>query len=239
MTDTDRIADILLTARRSGRRADGSALPSPDYDQALKIQSLVQAELGPVGAFKVGQRPEGPPVIAPISRDDIRPSGADVPVIDRMGIELEIGFEALTDPEGGLPDRPEAHFRPVLVIELVDSRLTGREDDALMKLADMQINAGLIVGPALENWDGSDFATIRAALRCGDTQVIDGDVTVPGGSALANLKLFLDNVGAHCGGLHKGQILITGSLCGLPYFPGGTDVAGRIEGLGEIGCRLV
>ena len=69
-------------------------------------------------------------------------------------------------------------------------------------------------------------------------QVIAGPVTVPGGSALSNLKLFLDHVGDHCGGLQPGQIVITGSLSGIDYFPGGTEVRGSIEGFGEVTCHL-
>ncbi len=239
MTITTEIAEALLTARRTGKRVDGTQLPSPDYDQALEVQRMVQGALGTVGGFKVARRPKGPPVIAPISQSKIRLSGADVAVLDRMGIELEIGFEALTNSNGTLSNAPQIEFLPRLVIELVDSRLTGRENDPLMKLADMQINGGLIVGPPLNAWDGSDFSTVSASLRCGDTTVVDGEVEIPGGSALSNLQLFLENVGDHCGGLKKGQIVITGSLSGLPYFPGGTDVIGKIAGFGEVRCSLI
>lgn len=239
MTAIDAIVDALLRARRSAHRMDGSLLPSPDYDQALEIQRRVQETLGPVGGFKVARRPEGPPVIAPISMDSIVPIGSDIAVADRLGIELEIGFEAITDHTPGMIGRPQDHFRPLIVIELVNNRLVGTEDDALLKLADMQINSGLVVGPSLETWDGRDFSNVRGRLRCGTETVIDGDVAVPGCSALGNLVHFLEHVGDHCGGLRKGQIVITGSLCGLPFFPSGTSVCGEIAGFGEVTCQLV
>ena len=69
--------------------------------------------------------------------------------------------------------------------------------------------------------------------------MVDGTVGVPGGSALGALRLLLDHVGDHCGGLRAGQIVITGSLSGLVYLSGGTLVSGKIAGLGEVGCHLV
>lgn len=239
MTIVDDFSRALIEAHRSRCRAEASSLPSPDYAQALEIQRRVQTHLGPVGGFKVARRSEGAPVIAPIPAGLVRPSGADVPVRDIMGIELEIGFELIAAPAPAMLRDPAAFFQPRAVLELVDTRLIGAGDDPLMKLADMQINDGLIVGPVLEGWDGRDFSTIPAALHCGDRQVIDGMATVPGGSALANLALFLASIGDHCGGLCQGQIVITGSLSGLDYFSADMDVMGQIEGFGEISCRLV
>jgi 2-keto-4-pentenoate hydratase len=238
MTDIDDFAEALLRAHRSGRRTDASALVSPDYRQALAIQRHVQAALGPVGGFKVARRPEGPPVIAPIVAERMVLSGAEVAVRDVMGIELEIGFEAMTDPVSGMMDAPQRHFRPRVVLELVDTRLIGAEGDPMMKLADMQINAGLVIGPALDGWDGSDFSTVTAALRCGAEGVIGGPVDIPGGSALAALGLFIDHLGDHCGGLRAGHIVITGSVSPLAYYPGKTAVSAKIEGIGAIDCRL-
>ncbi|SDJ23561.1 hydratase [Aliiruegeria lutimaris] len=238
MTTVEAISRALLEARRTERRLDASTLPVPDYDEALEIQRRVQATIGPVGGFKVARRGEASPVIAPIPASLILPSGATVPVRDQMGIELEIGFELVAEPTTEILADPKAFFRPRIVLELVDTRLAGGADDPMMKLADMQINAGLILGAGPEDWDGTDFGAVSASLRCGDRQVVDGEATVPGGSALANLALFCAHVGDHCGGFRKGQTIITGSLSGLEYFPGGTHVAGLIEGFGEISSLL-
>lgn len=238
MTTVETFSTALVEAHRTGRRADASKLPEPDYDQALEIQRRVKAHLGPVAGFKVARRSDGPPVIAPIRANRTLASGTPVAVRDRIGIELEIGFELISEPAADMVTNPATFFLPRIVLELVDTRLDGAEDAPMMKLADMQINDGLIVGPRLMAWDGSDFGEVTASLRCGETQVIDGVGTVPGGSAIANLALFLAHIEDHCGGLTKGQIVITGSISGLAYFPGGTDIKGRVEGFGAVNCRL-
>lgn len=123
-------------------------------------------------------------------------------------------------------------------MEIVDTRISGAENDPLLKLADMQINDGLVLGPALENWNGQDFCKLDARLTCGSHTVLSGGATVPGGSALANLGLLCTNLGDHCGGLKLGQTIITGSISGLDYFSAGTDVVGNVAGFGTVSCQL-
>lgn len=238
MTTITRFASALLQAHRSGVRADGLALPSPSYAEALAIQSLVQAEVGAVGGFKGARRADGPDVIAPITAAKIREDGAAVPVRDLMGIELEVGFEVIALPEADPLSDPASWLRPRVMLELVDTRLDGVADDPMKKLADGIFNDGLVVGPGPDDWSGEDFTTVTAHLTCGDRTVIDGRVDIPGGSALATLEALCTLARDHFGGLKPGQFVITGSVSGLEYFPAGTEVAGRIEGLGEISCRL-
>lgn len=238
MRTIDTLTKALLDARNSGSRADASALPSPDYQQALAVQHAVQKRIGKVSGFKVARRAEGPPVIAPIPAQKTFPSGATLPVRDRLGIELEIGFEVIASPGTDPMSDAARVFRPRMVLELVDTRLTGAENDALLKLTDMQINDGLVLGPALQRWNGQDFSTLDARLICGSQTILSGAATVPGGSALANLALLCTHLGDHCGGLQIGQTVITGSLSGLHYFPAATDVAGYIAGFGSISCKL-
>lgn len=235
----DTLAQALIRAHQTGIRADLAPCIAT-RDDALRVQAQVQKTLGDVGGFKVAPRPDGPPFIAPIRADRVLPSGADVPVNDQMGIELEIGFELLTSPGPDMFTRPQDYFRPRVIIELVDTRLTSpAADDTMMKLADMQINKGLILGPVLDGWDGRDFGTVNATLRVGDALVQDGQTQVPGGSALSNLALFCDHVGDHCGGFSAGQTIITGSLTGLHYFGPGNAVQGRIDGFGDITCTVI
>ena len=239
MTDPQTLAAALIEAHRTGARLDAPVLPL-SRDEALWVQAAVMADLGPVAGFKVARVAGGAPILAPIPACHRLADGGTHRVRDRVGVELEVGFELIAPlPAGDLPTDLAAFFRPCAVLELVDTRLSGpAADDPAMKLADLQVNAGLVVGGALSDWDGSDFGTVTGALRVGDQVVLDGPATVPGGSALANLALLVANVGDHCGGLQPGQVVITGSLCGLPRFGPGHAVKGQIAGLGRVALAL-
>ncbi len=219
----------------------GVELPA-DRDACLAVQQAVAAARGGIAGFKVAAGVGAvAPVVAPIAVADVVEDGGRAAVRDVLGVELEIGFELLKPlPGSGLPEPVAEYFVPRPVIELVDTRLEGEgADTPLLKLADMQINAGLVAGAPLTDWDGRDFGAVEARMTAGETVVLDGAATVPGGSALANLALLCEVLGDHCGGLQPGQVVITGSLCGLPYFPAGTEVSGEIAGLGTVAVSLV
>ena len=240
MTDLEMFADAMVQAHKTGIPASVPVLELTASD-ALAVQAKVMKTLGPVAGFKVGQGSEGAPILAPIPQRYVVVHGGTRHVQERMGVELEIGFRVLqAPPDASLPDRPERYFQPCVALELVEPRLAGdAAADPMMKFADLQINAGLVTGRDLADWEGSDFGTVNATLTAGDTVVIDGAAKVPGGSALGNLGTLITHLGSHCGGLQPGQVVITGSLCGLPWFGPGTTVTGQIEGLGEACVNLV
>ncbi|PTW44540.1 hydratase [Rhodovulum kholense] len=239
MSETEAFADALLAAHRGGQRV--AEAPGPlSRAEVLAVQAQVSGALGPVAGFKVGRLPEGPPVLAPIPACYRVPDGGSRRVRDRLGVELEVGFELIRAlPGPGLPPDPAAHFRPRAVFELVETRLAGAAADRPdLKFADLQITAGLVSGSGPEAWDGRDFGRLSARFRAGAHTVLEGETEVPGGSALANLDLLLRHLGRHCGGLQPGQTVITGSVCGLPWFEPGTELSAEIAGLGRVAVSL-
>lgn len=239
----DKWVEALVAARAaSGRIVPPTNIPS-DIDEAYQIQAGVARRVGRVGGFKTARKGEARPIMAPIFAADIVPSGAQVGVNDFLGIELEIGFEIVEECPANLSSLPLSEFgrllRPLVVIELVDTRVKGPlADDQLVKLMDNQINAGLIVGAAATDWAGSDFGEVTARMQAGDDTVLDGQTSVPGGSALETFASFARQIGSHCGGLKRGQIVITGSLHPLVYYPKGTLVEGWIDGIGSVSVKL-
>ena len=239
MTDISGLAADFIEAHRTGARIVPAATALSRSD-ILAVQSAVSAALGPVAGFKIGAVPGALPIFAPIQRRYCLANGGTREVRDRLGVELEVGFELIRPlPSMTLPARPQDHFRPMIALELVDTRLSDEVRDIPdLKFLDFQINAGLVSGTPLDDWSGADFGTLKAQLSTETDSILDGEATVPGGSALANLDLFLTHVGDHCGGLQVGQIVITGSLCGLPWFTPDALVTGWIEGLGTASVRL-
>lgn len=119
-------------------------------------------------------------------------------------------------------------------LEIVESRLADPDTaGALWKLADSQINGGLIVGP-----EGALAAQFVALLRIGDKAVVQGPVTNPARPPLSALAAFVE-LAAKLGVVPEpGQIILTGSAAGLRYAGYGQSVQGRIAGLSEVGCHV-
>lgn len=233
----------LVAARASSRRFVPRIDPPVTIDEAYRIQADVAERVGTIGGFKTARKPGAPSIMAPIFACDIVTSGAQVAVKDMLGVELEVGFEIVEDCPENIADLSLSNLarflRPVAVIELVDTRVQDLfAGDGIVKLADNQINAGLVVGSVLTNWSGSDFGTLTARMQAGTDVVLEGEATVPGGSALQTFASFARQIDDHCGGLKRGQIVITGSLHPLVYYPMGTLVEGWIAGIGAVSVTL-
>lgn len=236
---TDFTARLIEAHCAETRFAPDGRVPET-LEEALAVQSAVMDRFGPPGAFKVADKAGGPFVMAPIRADRIFRSGDTVSVLDRAGVELEVGFEVISPiPTAGDLSEVAAYLRPLPVIEIVDTRIEGPlADQPFVKLADQQANGALVVGRPSEAWNGADFAELQARLCADGETLFEGQTCVPGGSALTLVTKLLKRLGSHCGGLQPGQIVITGSLNGLPYLTPSVDVVGEIRGLGDVSCRM-
>ena len=235
----DRLARALLAARRAGGRTDGSEPMPTDRDAAYRVQAAVAAGWGAVGAWKTGPRPGGPPIMAPIFADRVRASPAAFAPgeLDLIGVELEVAFRVTAPlPDPRAPDFARAARDCVAAlpaIEVVDARIAaGPEGPPLLKLADNQVNGGLVCGPEADGF--GPLSAMEAELTIGGEVVHRGPAEVPGGDAFEHFAAFARMVGRHCGGLAAGQVVATGSLTGLRFIGRGLPVHGRIEGLGEV-----
>lgn len=239
------IVPELLEARRTGLPVDRAGLGGviPTEEEAYRIQAEVASVVGEIGGFKVANKPGAPRIMAPIFRKDIlqTPACIDVPAKEEIGIELEIGF--LIDaalPGKEIPNRREAIARCLSVlpvIEIVRTRLP-RDVSPALKLADNQINGGLVVGAPVRHWSSLALGEVEASLSLGGERILDGTARVPGGEAFENFLVLEEMIGDHCGGLRPGHVVITGSLNGLPYCRAGTGIEGWISGLGGVSLRL-
>lgn len=238
------LARYILGAFAADRRSECHLVP-PDAPEAYAVQAAVAAERGPVAGFKTACRPGKPQIMAPIMASDVVKSGARVSSRFRgaLGVELELAVRILAP----LPDTADPGFiaalgtcvEPLAVIELVDTRLDGPvADDPLVKLADAQINAGLVIGPVLAGWDGGALTGAAARMQAGDAVLLDGPGHVPGGDVRDTLRALAAMIGDHCGGLQPGQIVITGSLHPLTYVAPGTPVEGWIDGCGSVSVMI-
>lgn len=247
-TGTGRIeylAGLLAAARRGGPKVDAAAGTGLTRAEAFAVQQCLAEEFGPVGGFKVACPPDAPIIIAPIFASDIRQSPAtlSVPAGEPVGVEMEYAFR-LTAP---LPDTSADGFKEHLgavvellpAFELVQSRLADPTTaDPLLKMADNQINGGIVLGHVVPDWRELDVTRALGWLKVGNNILLDGPAQVPGGDAFKTLCKLATAIGTHCGGLQAGQVVITGSLNGLPWITAGLTVEGRIDGLGHLKMTL-
>lgn len=241
-----RIAEHLLLARKSGSLHATPENGPRSTTEAYEIQAMTAERLGPVGGFKAGRKQVGDaPNMAPIQQADIQPTGALV-YLDthrKLGVELEIGFVLLADPPN--PDasdflsRLRAAVAALPALEVVESRLADVDvAGPLWKLADNQMNGGIVLGTPVSDWSNCNMRAPNAALMIGGNSVWDGPAPVPGGDAFGTLAAFVGAVGSHCRGLKKGHVVITGSIAGLHSVGAGQKVCGEIAGFGLVSAQF-
>jgi 2-keto-4-pentenoate hydratase len=240
------LVEALGRARRGGPAVATGLGAGLSMEEAYEVQSAMVSELGPVGGWKVACKPGAPQIMAPILARDIYPSGSRISLPERapVGVELELGFR-LTAPlpspqDPGFEAAARAATEILPVFEIVASRLEDpRGAPPALKLADNQINGALVLGKATPDWAEIDTSRAPARLEIDGETLLDGVAEVPGGDAFANFCALARMVGTHCGGLQPGQVLITGSLNGLPWRELPLTAEGEIAQLGAISITLV
>ena len=237
------IADLLLHARATNELISFQEFTKTplSLDDAYLIQARVAAKSGPVGAWKTG-RPDNAsvPVYAPILASMVRHSPAryDTQELQCCGIELEIGFcidQPLPPPGPDFATALRHCVRPLVTLEMVDSRVQNfAELPPAAKLADNQVNGGLVVGTPVDDWSGINLTQAEVTLSVNGQVVVSQLSDVPGGNAFDTLAAMASLVGTHCGGLQPGQFVTTGTLSGILFLEPGSTVEGHVSGLGSI-----
>lgn len=238
------VVELLLRARRTGALLPDHALCHAlgTVDDAYAVQDRLAAEVGEVGAWKVGAAsPEAEPVAAPIFAADLftSPARPEPGRFHRFGIETEIAYRFGRDlPAPAAPYRPDevmAALDSVLpAIEIVDSRCAACEHlEPLWKLADNQINGGLVLGEPLPVAQDHDPTTQPFRLEVAGAVLAEGRGGNTAGDPRRLLTWLANHLAKRCGGLRAGQIVTTGSLTGLRFVQPGRPVLAELPGLGR------
>lgn len=245
----------LLTTLLLAQRANGTTiadLPADlvpaDIAAAYAIQDEIAAELGPVGAWKVGPMPEtGVPMCAPIPAADVHESGVTLrhAALSGLGIEVEVAVTIATDLPGKAGGYSSGDLRQAvgslhLILELLASRYVDRSAVPLLAtVADLQSNGAVIVGPAqAADRDWPEFGAQHMSLA------LDGAVaaTTTGNATTENVLAALAWLANHAVErgmpLKSGQLVITGARLGPADFAGSVAVADA-PGLGSVTASFV
>jgi 2-keto-4-pentenoate hydratase len=238
-------AAALCNARDGRLKVDVAGHPWAPASEAdaYAVQTAVAETAGPVGGWKVGApSPRGHASFAPLPVSGFVPSGTTLADgVHRMrGIEVEIAFRLSRD----LPQRESEYSREEVlgaidavlpVIEVVETRLSDRSAaNGLWALADSVSHGELVLGKAIESWQGLNLDEVHVTLQFAGKTIVDRACR-NAGDRPSDMVVRLANIcNDHCGGLKAGQIVTTGSLMGLEVAGFQNDVVANTQGLGGV-----
>ena len=242
--NVEAIAQALADAYTQNRPVVDAALPPPaSLAEAAEVQAAVARRLDAhVAGWKVGYTPEGTPVAAPIFDRLMKPSGAHFPLREPSlwGVEPEIAFRLGVDLQRRIvqpytrEDILSAVDAVLVGIEVVASRVVDhKQAPYLLYVADNIGNAGYAFGSENRQWQDIDLANLRTTLTINGSIVHDA---IGGHPTIDPLKPLVDYVNAQSdrlGGFRAGQIITTGSMCGLVAVEEAGEVAVTIDRIGE------
>lgn len=245
-----RAAERLAAAYRVKDQVRFTSAEAPSGPaEAMAVQGGVMWRLGAtVGGSKVSIRPDGLAAYAPMFRHWLVADGDRVPLLahDQVGIEPEIGLELRRD----LPPRPGKPYtrdevlgaigRVFAGIEVVMPRVADFADIPFASyLADNIGNAGYVHGRGTTSFAGLDLSKLRFELKSDGAILREGIGGNPWVDPLVPLVACASAQIDAFGGFTAGQIVTTGSLCGVLWRKRGERISLEIEGIGSVALSLV
>lgn len=245
--DTDRAAELLAGAHRSGERRERlpeNARPR-DGDEAYAIERAIAARLGEtIAGWKVAVTPDfgvlaGILLASRMFANATAVSAAQVPM---LGVEAEIAFRF----DRALPARERDYDRGEIevavtafaAIEVVDTRYRDYAGTpAIERAADFMSNGGFVSGDFRPDWRAIDLAGLEARLLVDDVEIVHQ----VGGHATKDPlipAIALANYLRSWGGIAAGQIATTGTYTGLNFAKPGSTVRAVFAGFGAAEVRF-
>lgn len=248
VTRTDEIAARLVEAHHSGvpfvaDHGDGPATLEEAYAVQERVASIlfpgIRAAAWKVGAARRDAEPTATPLFHPVLKSPARWTAR--PIVE-LTIEAELGFTLARDVASS--ELATLRFDDIFgtvhaTIEVCDARIANyRDAPALWKLADAQVNSGLVVGSGRRASEVTDYCAVRCEVAVDGHTVFDA----VGTHALGDPRVLLDWWLRHAtarSALRAGDIVTTGTWCGMVPAPAGATIATRMSGVGEAAIRFV
>lgn len=176
-----------------------------------------------------------------VLRDRVHQSPAvcDTAKLGRLGVEAEIALIIGRDmPAASGPYSRESAASFIAAahpaIELVDDRNADYSQfNAAKLIASNSLNAGIVLGPATENWQALDLGALKGAM------LIDGETVAEGtgadilGHPLNAIVWLSNSLNARGKMLRAGDVVMCGSFVRTQFPSAGQSVTCRVESLGE------
>jgi len=232
------LVESLIEAQRA-RSTIIDIVPPADLASAIATQDAVMRGLGAaVGGWKVATNKDFGSIGAPMHAATVREGPASWPMAPGLMLEIEVAVRLARDLPPGSYTREEivgAIESMSVGIEVVRSRLAiGNAAPFLAFFADSLANEGYVIGTTRLPWAECDLATRRCIARKDGAVIHDAPCTYPFGEPLAPVAGFASTQKGALGGLRAGQIVTTGSVCGVIPVTGPGHYTAEIEGLGTV-----
>lgn len=244
--ETEEIAAAIVRVHESGECILGTAVPVPaSVEDAMDVQGLVHERLKrPVAGWKVAIGPERRAIAAPLL--DLHPAGCEIDLFSGCKIEIELAVLLARD----LPRRAGSSYDRADLIEAAEHALLGVEiiggrfDDAsdvpfLSFLADNLGNSGYVVAHPLPLSVLSEPNKRRCRVTLGNAILHYGPAVHPAGDPLAPLLAYANAQNDRIGGLRAGQVVTTGSICGVLPIRSCGLLKVEVTGIGSLAFRFV
>lgn len=239
------IADELVRAHLTGAGVVSSSLPVPLSPAiAMQVQALVQQRLAkPVGGWKVAIGQQQLPVAAPLL--DLYPDSSEISLFANCAIEVELAVHLREDlPRRGTgayerSDILDAIENVVLGIEVIGGRFDSAANVPFLSLlADNLGNRAYVVGGSVPLSALSEVNGLDCDVTLDRQPLHRAPASHPAGDPLLPLLAYANAQSDHLGGLKAGQVVTTGSLCGVLPVRAAGMLEARISQVGQISVRF-
>jgi 2-keto-4-pentenoate hydratase len=250
-TTAKQAAQLLLAVRRGAPRL--AALPLPLAPQSLAeayaIQFALLRELRTdIAGWKASlfDKDEGACAMLPANAVIDAPAYTQIlrpPLLDPApyGIEAEVAFRLGQDLP---PLATGVHYERAAVcaaiasahavIEVVASRFVDPERVSLFeRVADQLINSLLVVGPSCPAWQSLPLTELALEVRVEGQPVYQGRGGHPQADPLIPLVWLANHLSQHGRGLRAGELVTTGSCCGVLHVAAEQTASAHFSGLGS------
>ncbi|MCB2013220.1 MAG: hypothetical protein KDF64_21965 [Geminicoccaceae bacterium] len=243
MRKAEQAAELLVRTRGEDRTLDDlpAGLAPATLAEAYAVQDAVLRLIGPPGGWKVAGKLGGEPRCSILPAADFHASGTlfDIPS-QGFDVEVEIAFVfAHTVPDRlGLANEDDilaAIGSAHLALELCASRFADRRSlPDLTPVADLQGNAAVVLGAAVEGWRALVFENLPLQLKFAD-KVLDLSPRNTGLPELLKTLCWLANHARERGvPLRAEDTIITGARLGPVNLGSATEIAASCSGLPEV-----
>ncbi|WP_022681845.1 2-keto-4-pentenoate hydratase [Sphingobium bisphenolivorans] len=252
------IARNFVEARKEARGLQDYPGPVPEsLAEGYAVQDAAMALLGEsVGGWKVGRLPA--PLVerygaerlaGPIFASTIKPMSSDA-----MGLIFADGFGA-AEAEfllrvGQAPDPAKTRYSLNEAAALIDAVHIGVEIASspfaginrlgpAVTVSDFGNNNGLLIGPAINDWQSLAFAEEEITVRIDGATVGSGRASSFPDGPIGSVRFLLENLAQRKIPLRAGAWISSGAVTGVHEVVAGQQVIADFGSMGLLECRIV